>query len=105
MAAIVIATAENKTSGTGTELFQAQQPQMQEKLLNRKSKRINKYIWKSQLYNTSQGTPTNGYELNEYGLMAAYSLLGVSNPVYVTRADIDPAELASSTSRSRSTHQ
>ena len=56
-------------------------------------------------YNTSAGTPINGYELNEYGLMAAYSLLGVSNPVYVTRADIDPAELASSTSRSRTTQQ
>ena len=31
--------------------------------------------------------------------MAAYSLLGVSNRVYVTRADVDLAELASSTSR------
>jgi hypothetical protein len=30
-------------------------------------------------YNTTAGTPINGYELNEYGLLAAYSALGVTN--------------------------
>jgi hypothetical protein len=44
-------------------------------------------------YKTSAGTPINGYELNEYGLLAAYSALGVSNRCYVQRADIDLAEL------------
>ena len=44
-------------------------------------------------YKTTAGTPINGYELNEYGLLAAYSALGVSNRCYVQRADIDLAEL------------
>ena len=44
-------------------------------------------------YKTTAGTPINGYELNEYGLLAAYSALGVSNRCYVQRADIDLAVL------------
>jgi hypothetical protein len=44
-------------------------------------------------YKTTAGTPINGYELNEYGLLAAFSALGVSNRCYVQRVDIDLAEL------------
>ena len=50
-------------------------------------------------YNTTTGTPINGYELNEYGLLAAYSALGVTNRAYVQRVDIDLTELAASLSR------
>ena len=44
-------------------------------------------------YTDANNNPIHGGELNEYGLQAAYSLLGVSNRVYVTRADIDLNEL------------
>ena len=44
-------------------------------------------------YQTTTGTPINGYELNEYGLLAAYSSLGISNRCYVQRVDIDLTEL------------
>jgi hypothetical protein len=47
-------------------------------------------------YNTTTGTPINGYELNEYGLLAAYSALGVTNRAYVQRADVDLTELTAS---------
>jgi hypothetical protein len=50
-------------------------------------------------YNTTTGTPINGYELNEYGLLAAYSALGVSNRAYIQRVDIDLTELTASLSR------
>ena len=50
-------------------------------------------------YNTTTGTPINGYELNEYGLLAAYSSLGVTNRAYVQRVDIDLTELSASLSR------
>ena len=50
-------------------------------------------------YNTTTGTPINGYELNEYGLLAAYSALGVTNRAYIQRVDIDLTELAASLSR------
>jgi len=50
-------------------------------------------------YTTNTGTPINGYELNEYGLLAAYSALGVTNLVYCLRADIDLASLVGQTGR------
>ena len=43
---------------------------------------------------SATGTPVNGSELNEYGLLTAYSALGVSNQLYAIRADIDLAQLA-----------
>ena len=100
VAAIVIATAENKTSGTGTGTASGTTAANAGKTFLIGSQReLTSTFGNPTFYNTSAGTPINGYELNEYGLMAAYSLLGVSNRVYVTRADIDLAELASSTSR------
>ena len=43
---------------------------------------------------TAAGTPIHGDERNEYGLMAAYSALGLGNRVYAVRADIDLEQLA-----------
>ena len=37
--------------------------------------------------------PIHGGELNEYGLQAAYSYLGVSNRAFIVRADVDLTEL------------
>lgn len=41
----------------------------------------------------ANGNPVHGGELNEYGLQAAYSILGVSSQVYVARADVDLAQM------------
>jgi len=41
----------------------------------------------------ASGNPIHGDERNEYGLLAAYSALGISNRVYVQRADINLAQL------------
>jgi hypothetical protein len=46
----------------------------------------------------SQGNSINGGEQNEYGLQAAYSLLGVSSKAYVVRADVDLSQLSASSS-------
>jgi hypothetical protein len=42
---------------------------------------------------SSAGTPLHGNELNEYGLMAAYSALGLGNRVWVIRADVNLDDL------------
>ncbi len=47
-------------------------------------------------YTDASGNSLNGYELNEYGLQAAYSFLGVANRAYVLRANVDTAELVGS---------
>jgi hypothetical protein len=46
----------------------------------------------------TNNNPIHGGEINEYGLQAAYSVLGVSNRAYVTRAAIDLDALAASSS-------
>ena len=50
-------------------------------------------------YKTSAGTPINGYELNEYGLLAAYSALGASSLAYVQRVDVNLTDLTASLTR------
>lgn len=44
-------------------------------------------------YTDASGNPQHGNELNEYGLQAAYSLLGASSRCYVVRAGLDLADL------------
>ena len=44
-------------------------------------------------YTDASGNSQHGDELNEYGLQAAYSLLGVSSRAYVVRADMDLSAL------------
>ena len=47
-------------------------------------------------YTDASGNPLQGYELNEYGLQAAYSFLGIANRAYVLRANVNLSELAGS---------
>lgn len=49
-------------------------------------------------YTDASGNSKHGYELNEYGLQAAYSLLGATSRAYVVRADIDLSQLEGSAS-------
>ena len=44
-------------------------------------------------YTDSSSNPLHGNELNEYGLQAAYSSLGVSSRAYIVRADLNLAGL------------
>jgi len=46
----------------------------------------------------NNNNPIHAGETNEYGLQAAYSLLGVSNRAYVVRADTDLGQLEASSS-------
>ena len=48
---------------------------------------------------SAAGTPLHGNEQNEYGLMAAYSAIGLGNRIYAIRADIDMAQLESTSVR------
>ena len=97
---ILVATAQNKLSGTGTGAA-----------LATLAANVNKtYLITSQrelvatygnpfFYSSTAGTSLNGYELNEYGLLTAYSVLGASNRCYVQRVDVDLSELTAASSR------
>ena len=100
VAAIVIATAQDKLSGTGSGIAAGTTAANAGKTYLIGSQReLTSTFGNPTFYNTATGSPINGYELNEYGLMAAYSMLGVTNRAYVMRADIDLTELVSNTSR------
>jgi hypothetical protein len=91
---ILLATAQNKVSGAGVGVAAGTLAVNANKTYLITSQRdLSATFGVPFFYKTTAGTPINGYELNEYGLLAAYSALGVSNRCYVQRADIDLAEL------------
>jgi hypothetical protein len=91
---ILLATAQNKVSGAGVGVAAGTLEANANKTYLITSQRdLSATFGVPFFYKTTAGTPINGYELNEYGLLAAYSALGVSNRCYVQRADIDLAEL------------
>jgi hypothetical protein len=91
---ILLATASNKISGTGVGIAAGTLQVNANKVYLITSQRdLAATYGVPFFYQTTTGTPINGYELNEYGLLAAYSALGVSNRCYVQRVDIDLAEL------------
>ena len=97
---ILLATAQNKISGAGTGIAPGTLAANANKLYIMTSQRdLLSTFGVPFFYNTTAGTPINGYELNEYGLLAAYSALGVTNTAYVMRADIDLAALTASLTR------
>jgi hypothetical protein len=91
---ILVATAQNKISGAGIGVARGTLASEAGKVFLITSQRdLAATFGVPFFYKTSDGTPINGYELNEYGLLAAYSVLGVSNRAYVQRANIDLSEL------------
>lgn len=87
---LLIATAENKTTPGGTAIAQGTLVENAEEIYNVTSQRELVNLFGSPSFQTTiAGGPIHGDERNEYGLMAAYNLLGISNSVYVQRADVD----------------
>ena len=87
---IVVATAQDKTSGTSSATAAGTTKANADKtyLIGSQRELVTTYGEPSFYKNTS-GTSLHGSEVNEYGLMAAYSVLGISNRAYVMRADVD----------------
>lgn len=97
---ILVATAENKINGAGTGSATGTLATAvgNTYLISSQRELVNTF-GNPFFYKTAGGTPIHGYELNEYGLQAAYSVLGASNRAYVQRADIDLAQLIPTTVR------
>lgn len=97
---ILLATAENKANPNGTGVASGTTAANAGKLFQVTSQRDLVTLYGDPFfYTTSNGTPIQGYELNEYGLLAAYSALGITNRVFCVRADIDLASLVGQTGR------
>ena len=97
---VLLATAQNKADPTSTSVASGTTAANANKLFQVTSQRDLVSLYGNPFfYTTSDGTPIQGYELNEYGLLAAYSALGVTNSVYCLRADIDLSALIGKTGR------
>ena len=94
---IVVASAENKANSAGTGIAPG--------TLKANAGKV--YLLTSQMdlgttfgipyfQTDASNNPVHAGEINEYGLQAAYSFLGVSNRAYVVRADLDLGQLAAS---------
>ncbi len=96
---VLIATAQDKlapgnTLATGTTIANA------EKIITVTSQRDLVNIFGTPFFETdASGNPVNDSQRNEYGLLAAYSALGVTNTIYVQRANVNLAELEGTSTR------
>ena len=95
---IVVATAQNKTNaaGTGTAAATIQaNAGVAYRLTSQKD--LVDLFGVPFFEKTASNSPIHGSERNEYGLLAAYSLLGVTNSVFMVRANVNLNELAGAT--------
>ena len=97
---ILLATAQNKVSASGVGVAAGTLEANANRIFLITSQRdlVNTF-GNPFFYKTTTGTPINGYELNEYGLLAAYSALGVTNRAYIQRVNVDLSELTASLTR------
>ena len=97
---LVIASAQNKIDPTtGNTASGTTKANAEKAYLIGSQRELVTTFGEPSYYQSTGGTALHGYELNEHGLMAAYSLLGVSNRAYVVRADIDLGQLTGSAGR------
>jgi len=96
---IFVATAANKTNASKTGSAAATLAGNAGNVYTVTSQRdLTDLFGTPKFYTDISGNPIHGGELNEYGLQAAYSLLGVSSKAYVVRADVDLSQLEAQTS-------
>ena len=94
---IFVATAQDKTSSTGTGTASGTTAANAGKVFLMTSQRELAETFGDPVFKTDQSNnPIHGGETNEFGLQAAYSYLGVANRAYVVRADVDLGQLEAS---------
>ncbi len=95
---IVVATAQDKSNGSGTEVALATTKANAGNAFKVTGQRDLVDLYGVPFFEkTASSSPIHGSERNEYGLLAAYSLLGVSNAAFIVRADVDLNELQGQT--------
>ena len=90
---IIIGTHEYKTAPNGVDVAPGTLPENANKLYLVTSQRELVQNFGNPIFYQKDGTSRHGYEINEYGLHAAYSYLGIANRAYVIRGALDYAQL------------
>jgi hypothetical protein len=91
---IIVASASNKTNAAGTGIAQGTLAANAGRVYNITSQRELADTFGDPVFRVdNNNNPIHAGELNEYGLQAAYSFLGIANSVLIARADIDLSAL------------
>ena len=91
---IVVATAQDKSNAAGTGVASATTKANAGRAFRLTSQRDLVDLFGVPFFEqTASGSSIHGGERNEYGLLAAYSFLGVSNSAFLVRADVDLSQL------------
>ena len=94
---IVIATGQDKLNGAGTATAQGTLKANAGKAFRMTSQRdVVDFFGVPFFEKTPSATPIHGGERNEYGMLAAYSFMGVSSSAFIVRADVNLNELQGS---------
>lgn len=104
---IIVATRENKTDPTGSEsdgIAKYTKAAQAGNVISVTSQRELTQYFGNPTFTTVGTKITQGSETSEYGLLAAYSYLGQGSRAYIVRANIDLAELDSTTIQPTSTY-
>ena len=100
---IVVATAENKHNASGTLAAYTTSATAGQTFIISSQRELVQFYGTPTFQVDASGNPLNADERNEYGLMAAYSALGVGSQVVIQRADVDLSELVGTSIRPTST--
>jgi hypothetical protein len=93
----IVASAQNKSNGAGTGTAQGTLAANAGKVYLITSQRDLVDTFGDPTFRVdANNNPIHAGELNEYGLQAAYSYLGVSNSAFIVRADLDLEKLVAS---------
>jgi hypothetical protein len=94
---IIVASAQDKLNGAGTGIAAGTKTANANSVYLISSQReLTETFGDPKFYTDSANNSLNGYELNEYGLQAAYSFLGIANRAFILRANINLSELIGS---------
>ena len=99
IAYILLATAQDKLTPSGTLAPYTTAANAERLFLITSQRELGANFGNIEFRVDSADNPLNGDERNEYGLLAAYSALGVSNQIYVQRADVDLDQLTGTSVR------
>jgi len=95
----IVASGQDKTNGAGDSTATGTQTaNANTAYLISSQRELTETFGDPKFYTDASGNSLNGYELNEYGLQAAYSFLGVANRAFVLRANVNTSELVGSAS-------
>jgi hypothetical protein len=90
---LFVASQQDKTTPDGLSIAEGTTLANAGKVWSITSQRDLVQTFGDPVFYSVSGTSLNGYPLNEYGLLAAYSYLGSSNLVRIVRADVNTTQL------------